>query len=115
MLTRIPIAHFFVSLKDGKYLFRERADDSHPLDLQRDALIDAGVAEKRVYEDRTPGRHDHRPSLDGCLKALPPGNTFVVWKLDLPGRNPKHLVATVDELHARGVGLPVLAGGGGEV
>ena len=56
-------------------------------------------------------------SRSGCL---PEGlavrqNTFVVWKLDRLGRNLKHLVTTVDELHARGVGVRVLAGAGAEI
>ena len=92
-----------------------KADGSQLLDLQRDALISAGVAEDRIYEDRASGRHDYRPGLQACLKALQPGNTFVVWKLDRLGRNLKHLVTTVDELHGRGIGLRVLAGSGAEV
>ena len=92
-----------------------KADGSQLLDLQRDALLDAGVDEERLYEDRASGRRDHRPGLDACLKALQPGNTFVVWKLDRLGRDLKHLVATVDELRARGVGLRVLAGAGAEI
>ena len=92
-----------------------KADGSQLLDLQRDALLDAGVTEERLYEDRASGRLDHRPGLDACLKALQPGNTFVVWKLDRLGRDLKHLVTTVDELRARGVGLHVLAGAGAEI
>ena len=87
-----------------------KADGSQLLDLQRDALIDAGVAPDRIYEDLASGRKDHRPGLEACLKALQPGNTFVVWKLDRLGRDLKHLVSTVDELRERGVGLRVLAG-----
>ena len=92
-----------------------KADGSQLLDLQRDALLDAGVDEERLYEDRASGRMDHRPGLEACLKALQPGNTFVVWKLDRLGRDLKHLVTTVDELRARGVGLRVLAGAGAEI
>ena len=92
-----------------------KADGSQLLDLQRDALIDAGVAEQRIYEDRASGRKDHRPGLEAGLKALQPGNTFVVWKLDRLGRDLKHLVSTVDELRDRGVGLRVLAGAGAEI
>ena len=92
-----------------------KADGSQLLDLQRDALTDAGVAEERIYEDRASGRKDHRPGLEACLKALQPGNTFVVWKLDRLGRDLKHLVSTVDELRECGVGLRVLAGAGAEI
>lgn len=92
-----------------------KADGSQLLDLQRDALTDAGVEVDRIYEDKASGRKDHRPGLDACLKALQPGNTFVIWKLDRLGRDLKHLVATVDELRDRGVGLRVLAGAGAEI
>ena len=92
-----------------------KADGSQVLDLQRDALLAAGVAPGHVYEDRASGRRDHRPGLDACLKALQPGNTLVVWKLDRLGRDLKHLVATVDALRERDVGLRVITGAGAEV
>ena len=40
---------------------------------------------------------------------------LVVWKLDRLGRNLTHLVNTVQDLSARGVGLRVLAGQGAQV
>ena len=92
-----------------------KADGSQLLDLQYDALLDAGVTEDRIYEDKASGRKDHRPGLDACLKALQPANTLVVWKLDRLGRDLKHLVTMVDDLRAREVGLRVLAGAGAEI
>ena len=48
--------------------------------------------------------------LDSCLRALRKGDVLVVWKkLDRLGRNLAHLVNTVQDLSARGVGLGVLA------
>lgn len=76
---------------------------------QRDALIAAGVELNRIYEDLASGRKDHRPGLNARLKALQPGNTLVIWKLDRPGRDLKYLVATVDALRSRNIGLKVLA------
>ena len=87
-----------------------KADGSQVLDAQRDALTAAGVAPDRIYQDQASGRRDDRPGLEACLKALQPGNTLVVWKLDRLGRDLKHLVAVVDELRSRGVGFRVLAG-----
>lgn len=92
-----------------------KADGSQLLDLQRDALTGAGVAVERIYEDDASGRKDHRPGLKACVKALQPGNTLTIWKLDRLGRDLKHLVNTVDELRARGVGFRVLAGAGAEI
>ena len=92
-----------------------KADGSQLLDLQRDALVDAGVAADRIYEDRVSSRKDYRPGLEACLKALQPGNTLTVWKLDRLGRDLRHLVAMVDDLRDRDVGLKVLAGAGAEI
>ena len=85
------------------------------LDLQRDALVEAGVAPERIYEDRRSGRHEARPGLDACLKALRAGDTLAVWKLDRLGRNLRHLVGLVEALNAQGVGLRVLTGHGAAV
>jgi DNA invertase Pin-like site-specific DNA recombinase len=92
-----------------------KADGSQPLDLQVDALREAGIDGERVYEDRMSGRHDQRPGLDACLKALRAGDTLCVWKLDRLGRNLRHLVTLVDALQERGVGLRVLTGQGSAV
>jgi DNA invertase Pin-like site-specific DNA recombinase len=97
------------------YMRVSKSDGSQVLDLQRDALLAAGVAPARIYEDLASGRKDDRPGLAACLKALQPGNTLVIWKLDRLGRDLKHLVNTVDELNRRGVGLKVLAGAGAQI
>lgn len=97
------------------YIRVSKSDGSQVLDLQRDALLNAGVESGRIYEDRASGRKDDRPGLAACLKALQPGNTLVVWKLDRLGRDLKHLVNTVDALSKRGISLKVLAGTGAQV
>jgi DNA invertase Pin-like site-specific DNA recombinase len=92
-----------------------KSDGSQVLDLQRDALIEAGVEASRIYEDLASGRKDDRPGLTTCLKALQPGNTLVVWTLDRLGRDLKHLVGLVDTLNQRQVGFKVLAGAGAQM
>ena len=87
-------------------------DGSQRLDLQRDSLIEAGVAPDRIYEDLFSGRQDARPGLGACLKALQPGDTLIVWKLDRLGRNLRHLVNTIDDMRSRQIGFKVLAGNG---
>src|SRR5271154_4215618 len=64
-----------------------KADGSQVLDLQRDALIAAGVKRSHLYEDQASGKKDDRPGLEACLKALREGDTLIVWKLDRLGRN----------------------------
>jgi DNA invertase Pin-like site-specific DNA recombinase len=97
------------------YLRVSKPDGSQSGDLQRDALVAAGVQPAQVYEDRASGRLDARPGLEAALKALRPGDTLVVWKLDRLGRNLRHLVNTVHELTKRGVGFKVLSGQGAPI
>ena len=97
------------------YMRVSKADGSQVTDLQRDALLSAGVDVGHLYEDSASGKKDDRPGLAACLKALRPGDTLVVWKLDRLGRNLRHLVNVVHELAARGVGLKVLTGHGASI
>jgi DNA invertase Pin-like site-specific DNA recombinase len=97
------------------YMRVSKSDGTQTLDLQRDALLAAGVAAERLYADRASGRKDDRPGLATCLQALQPGDTLVVWKLDRLGRNLKHLVSVVDHLQQRQVGFKVLAGAGVQI
>jgi len=97
------------------YIRVSKSDGSQTLEPQRDALLDAGVEENRIYEDLASGRKDDRPGLNACLKALQPGNTLVIWKLDRLGRDLKHLVTIIDDLRKRNVGLKVLAGAGAQI
>jgi len=97
------------------YVRVSKSDGSQTLAPQRDALLAAGVDAGRVYQDLASGRHDARPGLLACLKALQPGNTLVLWKLDRLGRDLRHLVNTVEDLRARGVGLKVLTGAGARI
>lgn len=97
------------------YVRVSKADGSQVLDSQKDALYKAGVDSGYIYEDLASGRLDDRPGLKTCLKALQPGNTLIVWKLDRLGRNMKHLVNLVDDLSHKQVGFKVLAGAGAEI
>src|ERR1700756_5052697 len=97
------------------YMRVSKSDGSQTIDLQRDALIAAGVDPAQIYKDSASGRLDARPGLDATLKALRRGVTLVVWKLDRLGRNLRHLVNTVHDLTKRGVGFKVLTGHGASI
>jgi DNA invertase Pin-like site-specific DNA recombinase len=97
------------------YMRVSKADGSQTLDLQRDALLAAGIEADFIYEDLASGRRDDRPGLIACLKALRPGDTLVVWKLDRLGRDLRHLINTVHGLVERGVGFRVLTGHGSSI
>ena len=92
------------------YMRVSKSDGSQVTDLQRDALLAAGVDHRHLYEDAASGKRDDRPGLAACLKALREGDTLIVWKLDRLGRDLRHLVNTVHDLTTRGIGFKVLAG-----
>ena len=77
--------------------------DRQVLDLQRDALLAAGVDERHLFEDRASGSRDNRTGLAEALAFLKRGDCLVVWKLDRLGRSLSHLLATVNELKDRGI------------
>ena len=111
---------FRVTLCEEKILFIgyarvSKSDGSQTLDLQRDALLHAGVHSDKIYEDLASGRKDARPGLESCLKTLRSGDTLVVWKIDRLGRDLKHLVTTVDGLRIKNIGFKVLSGHGSQI
>jgi len=73
------------------------------LDLQRDALLTAGVDERHLFEDRVSGSRGDRAGLAKALAFVRPGDCLVVWKLDRLGRSLPHLLTTVTDLKARGI------------
>ena len=94
------------------YMRVSKADGSQVLDLQRDALLAAGVQPQHLYEDVASGRRDDRPGLAAGLKALRADDVLVIWKLDRLGRDLRHLINMVHHLTSQGIGLKVLTGHG---
>jgi DNA invertase Pin-like site-specific DNA recombinase len=92
-----------------------KGDGTQLVDLQNDALVACGVNVDNIYTDLQSGRHDDRPALRECLKALRPGDVLVVWKIDRLSRSLRHLISTVNDLTERGVGFKVLAGQGAQI
>jgi DNA invertase Pin-like site-specific DNA recombinase len=60
--------------------------DRQVLDLQRDALLTAGVDARHLFEDHASGSRDDRVGLAGALAFRRAGDCLVVWKLDRLGR-----------------------------
>ena len=85
------------------YLRVSSADDRQSVDLQRDALLEAGVDERHLFADKASGARDDRPGLQACLAYLRKGDGLVVWKLDRLGRSLPHLLSIVTDLKGRGV------------
>lgn len=61
--------------------------DRQSTDLQRDALISAGIDERNIFEDKASGAKDDRVGLAQALEYVKSGDTLVVWKLDRLGRS----------------------------
>lgn len=72
--------------------------DRQTTNLQRDALLTAGVEPRHLFEDHASGAKDDRPGLAKALALVQPGDVLVVWKLDRLGRSLPHLLAIVNTL-----------------
>lgn len=81
------------------------------LSLQLEALRHAGCRDTWIFQDVTSGARTARPGLEACLRALEPGDTLVVWRLDRLGRSMTHLVTIIEELLGRQVGFRALCDG----
>jgi DNA invertase Pin-like site-specific DNA recombinase len=76
------------------------------LALQQDALEKAGC--EKIFTDTVSGTKAERKGLTEALSHLRVGDTLVVWRLDRLGRSLRHLIDTIIELNARGVGFKSL-------
>ena len=81
------------------------------VELQLDALRQAGCANEHIFIDKASGARSERPGLDACLRLLEPGDTLLVWRLDRLGRSMPHLVMLIEELLGKGIGFRSLCDG----
>ena len=80
-------------------------NDRQSTDLQRDALLAAGVDARHLFQDYASGARDDRPGLAKALEYLQSGDVLVVWKLDRLGRSLPHLLGIVSSLKEKRVGF----------
>jgi DNA invertase Pin-like site-specific DNA recombinase len=59
------------------YAMVSKADASEKTDLQRDALLAAGVPPNRIYEHLASDAKDKRLGFQACLQVLRPGDTLM--------------------------------------
>lgn len=85
------------------YMRVSTTDERQSVDLQRDALIAAGVDDRHLHQDRASGARDDRPGLVACLNDMRAGDVLVVWKLDRLGRSLSHLIRIVEGLKGRSI------------
>lgn len=77
--------------------------DDQNLDLQRDALTAAGCMEIYSEKQSRALKSSERDELRNLLRALRPGDTLVVWKLDRLGGNLIDLITLSEDLAHRGI------------
>lgn len=77
--------------------------DDQNLALQHDALGAAGC--EKIFSDKMSGAKAERPGLNKAFDFAREGDTLVVWRLDRLGRSLKDLIALVEELENRKIGL----------
>ncbi len=85
--------------------------DRQSTDLQRDALLTAGVDARHLYEDHASGAKNDRAGLAEALAFVRLGDVLVVWKLDRLGRSLSHLLEIVTTLKSRSVSFRSLTEG----
>lgn len=83
------------------YIRTSREDQC--LDLQRNALVKAGVDLANIFEEQVSALAKKRPQFDLALKRCRSGDALVIWKLDRLGRSLTQLIKTVGDLEERGV------------
>lgn len=77
--------------------------DDQSLALQHDALRAAGC--EKIFSDKMSGAKAERPGLKKAFDFARERDTLVVWRLDRLGRSLKDLIALVEELENRKIGL----------
>ena len=93
------------------YMRVSSESDRQNTDLQRDALLAAGVDSRHLFEDHASGTKDDRPGLTQALAFVQPGDVLVVWKLDRLGRSLSHLISIVNALKEKQVAFRSLTEG----
>lgn len=107
---RKPLTKCFPFMLVG-YMRVSSDSDRQSTDLQRDALLAAGVDARHLYEDHASGVKDDRAGLTEALAFVRPGDVLVVWKLDRLGRSLSHLLEIVNTLKGRQVSFRSLTEG----
>src|SRR5438552_18537038 len=83
--------------------------DDQTFERQHEALKAAGV--ERILDDRVSGMSSERPGLSALLDYAREGDTVTVVALDRFGRSSSGLIATIEQLHERGILLRSLSEG----
>src|ERR1039457_3189669 len=105
-LYAIGFSHMLVG-----YMRVSSESDRQTTNLQRDALMAAGVDSRHLFEYHAAGAKDDRPGLADALAFVRPSDVLVVWKLDRLGRSLSHLLSIVNALKEKQVAFRSLTEG----
>ena len=75
------------------------------LDLQIDALTNAGCLKENIFTDKSSGILTNRSGFKMMMRFIRKGDTLIVWKLDRLYRSLKDLIDTTNQLQERGIGF----------
>ncbi|WP_272691335.1 recombinase family protein [Providencia sp. PROV132] len=81
------------------------------LDIQKKALIDAGVAKHRLFSDKESGSHTNREGLQLLKVKVESGDIILVKKLDRLGRDTADMIQLIKEFDSMGVAVRFLDDG----
>ena len=86
---------------------------SQDAQLQLDALLAGGVAQRDVFADVTSGSKTavERPAMKKLLEYAEAGDTVVVWRVDRLGRSLIDVLSTVNLLRERGIQIRSISDG----
>lgn len=86
---------------------------SQDAQLQLDALLADGVAQRDVFADVTSGSKTavERPAMKKLLEYAEDGDTVVVWRVDRLGRSLMDVLSTVNLLRERGIQIRSISDG----
>jgi DNA invertase Pin-like site-specific DNA recombinase len=90
------------------YGYARVSTEDQSLDLQIDALRQAGVDPVNIIQEKASGKQgSDRPLWSALLARLAPGDRLVVWKVDRLGRSTLDALTWAQELDKRGVSIVI--------
>lgn len=82
---------------------------SQSLDRQIDALIEAGVDRRNIYQEKASGKKRDRPELTRMLDELQPGDVVIVAETTRVSRSTKDLLGLIEAIRSRGAEIKSLS------
>jgi DNA invertase Pin-like site-specific DNA recombinase len=77
---------------------------------QVEAARARGIPAANIHVETASGARHDRPVLKGLLAKLQKGDVLMTFRLDRLGRSLSHLLKTLEDLEARGIGFETLDG-----